>query len=603
MARGARGAGRGGERARGAAGARARGGARMSGGPARRYLRRHARAAAKPHRGGAPGGDAEGPWCPLDAEDFAMAAVLALARATEPALREELERRCPASGAVKYVRSKGSGRAFRALVRTGFGYLAPTVGAACAGLAGLGSGVSGRLVRLEATRVDLLLHSILSGIGGPLPASTGGKVRSAARHFGEVDVKKLYSLPIRAGVHVVDLLNAPSGGPSGFEFQDKRELAEACRVRGIPAVQPLRPEVIRKRSVHAVARRATLDAAVIVKPANEEESHGVRKVLDPRDPALEEAARGEGDWVVQDAVANCRALQPVLPPDAPLSCLRLSTFWCWDGARVGADPNLEVLEAWFRCGVSGATSDVVNSDVGEAGGRGFVVFSETGVVWRGSSVEPELTDPRREPSLTRANGASYDVTGFQLPFYAEAVALAKRAHRELTPHCFSVGWDIALTDQGPRILEANLIHNVGLFYGLRFGSLCHAWPRQALHWVSLARWLNGTPHWYRPTPRGLQRSLRRQIGKTERLLARARRREPELERRAAEAPIGPGDDLPEMLLLVCRGEQAGLERELAALRTYLREAAVAREPGAVSHPLPADSAPGDAVSCPASPRA
>ena len=106
----------------------------MSGVPARRYLRRHARAAAKPHRGGAPGGDAEGPWCPLDAEDFAMAAVLALARATEPALREELERRCPASGAVKYVRSKGSGRAFRALVRTGFGYLAPTVGAACAGL-------------------------------------------------------------------------------------------------------------------------------------------------------------------------------------------------------------------------------------------------------------------------------------------------------------------------------------------------------------------------------------------------------------------------------------------------------------------------------------
>ena len=579
-------------------------GAGMSGVPARRYWRRHARAAAKaPRAGGAPGGEQEGPWCPTDAEDFAMAAVLALARATEPELREELERRCPASGAVKYVRSKGNGRAFRALVRSGFSYLAPTVGAACAGLAGLGSGVSGRLVRLEATRVDLLLHALLSGIGGPLPPSTGAKVRSAARLYSEVDVKKLYSLPIRAGVHVVDLLNAPIDGPSGFELQDKRELAEACRTRGIPAVQPLRPDVIRKRSVHAVARKTTLDAAVILKPANEEESHGVRKVIDPQDPALEEAARGEGEWVVQDTVSNCRELLPLLPPDAPLSCLRLSTFWCWDGSCVGAEPRLELLEAWFRCGVSGATSDVVNSDVGEPGGRGFVVFTETGVVWRGSSVEPELDDPRREPSLTRATGAERDVTGVKLPYFERAVELVKRAHRELTPHCFSVGWDVALTDQGPLILEANLIHNVGLFYGLRFGSLCHAWPNQALHWVSLARWLNGSKHWYRPTPRGLQRSLRRQIDKTERLLARSRRREPGLEKRAAEAPRGPGEDLPEMLLLVCRGEQDGLARELSALRTYLREASIAREPGAVSHPLTADFGSDHAVSCPATPRA
>ncbi len=44
--------------------------------------------------------------------------------------------------------------------------------------------------------------------------------------------------------------------------------------------------------------------------------------------------------------------------------------------------------------------------------------------------------------------------GFRIPFFAEALALALRAHR-LMYGLFSVGWDIAITPAGPLIIEGN----------------------------------------------------------------------------------------------------------------------------------------------------
>jgi hypothetical protein len=46
------------------------------------------------------------------------------------------------------------------------------------------------------------------------------------------------------------------------------------------------------------------------------------------------------------------------------------------------------------------------------------------------------------------------IEGFEVPFFAEAGELAKRAHSLLQSPSL-IGWDVAVTDEGPNIIEAN----------------------------------------------------------------------------------------------------------------------------------------------------
>lgn len=46
------------------------------------------------------------------------------------------------------------------------------------------------------------------------------------------------------------------------------------------------------------------------------------------------------------------------------------------------------------------------------------------------------------------------IEGFEVPFFPEAIALAKRAHPLLQSPSL-IGWDVAVTDDGPKIIEAN----------------------------------------------------------------------------------------------------------------------------------------------------
>lgn len=46
-------------------------------------------------------------------------------------------------------------------------------------------------------------------------------------------------------------------------------------------------------------------------------------------------------------------------------------------------------------------------------------------------------------------------SGREIPYFREAVNLAYKAHA-LFPHTYSIGWDIAITSNGPLIIEANV---------------------------------------------------------------------------------------------------------------------------------------------------
>jgi len=76
---------------------------------------------------------------------------------------------------------------------------------------------------------------------------------------------------------------------------------------------------------------------------------------------------------------------------------------------------------------------------------------KTGVV-TGPGVYSDIT--KQDQTIQPVTGRK--ITGFIVPFWNDVVALAEKAAL-LTPENKSVGWDIAVTSNGPELIEGN--HN------------------------------------------------------------------------------------------------------------------------------------------------
>lgn len=88
-----------------------------------------------------------------------------------------------------------------------------------------------------------------------------------------------------------------------------------------------------------------------------------------------------------------------------------------------------------------------------AGGGMFTMLNDDGVALY-SAVDKHSNAYEVHP----ATGVA--IKGFEVPMYREMVSLVEKLSRRL-PHTPYVGWDVALTRQGPAILEAN--HNSSVF--------------------------------------------------------------------------------------------------------------------------------------------
>jgi uncharacterized protein (DUF3820 family) len=106
--------------------------------------------------------------------------------------------------------------------------------------------------------------------------------------------------------------------------------------------------------------------------------------------------------------------------------------------------EVEILSAVMKITVAGRYVDTL----GEVGMTASV--SEDGVMGRAIKDAPEggLLYFDRHPETDAA------ITGEAIPDYDKAVALAIRA-QSLVPQLRSIGWDIAITANGPVILEGN----------------------------------------------------------------------------------------------------------------------------------------------------
>lgn len=157
---------------------------------------------------------------------------------------------------------------------------------------------------------------------------------------------------------------------------------------------------------------------------------------------------GRRGWLVQTEIRPHPAIAKQLSPRA-LCTARLVTFMTAQGPRL--------LFSVLRIPVGDNETD--NWSLGMTGNLVAPIDPDTGALGTGrssrSSRWPELYGTRTHPDTGLA------IEGFVLPHWAEAKQLALDAQGTL-PQVPTTGWDIAITDQGPLIVETNWGYGVEL---------------------------------------------------------------------------------------------------------------------------------------------
>ena len=156
--------------------------------------------------------------------------------------------------------------------------------------------------------------------------------------------------------------------------------------------------------------------------------------------AAEVASRVTGRYLLQERLAQHPALEALHP--SSVNTIRLVTVY--------RDGQVKPFVAALRVGTGGATVDNwsagglvvgLNLDTGRLYGRGIFKPGCGGDVRYGGFVD-------RHPD------SDVLLDGYQLPDIPEAVALACRLHLDLGgPR--TVGWDLAITPDGPSVVEGN----------------------------------------------------------------------------------------------------------------------------------------------------
>lgn len=228
----------------------------------------------------------------------------------------------------------------------------------------------------------------------------------------------------------------------GFGMEDKFDFLVAADKAGVPVSPFLKC------------------GGIVVKDRNEEGGMGIR--------FYRNAAAG-GEWIIQETLCNSDAIAGWLPPNAPLSTMRVVT--CSRNAVdvIGGEmvegpaartERVDVLGTVFRAGRAGAATD--HSSVL------FDVDRRTGTIIKGTTNDhwyrlwgATLRNKRCSSAYQAHPDTGTMLVGQRFGNMEEILALVRRAHAVLLPDVPLGGWDVALTgnDVGICLLEVNLSCN------------------------------------------------------------------------------------------------------------------------------------------------
>lgn len=305
--------------------------------------------------------------------------------------------------------------------------------------------------------------------GGPVARATGVSVRSQFRHmcwlalrhgippeiyyryrFFERDRRSQASRYLHWQEHnpVLNLLATLQATAGVDLLEDKEAFAAWCKANDLP-----HPPVLATFSSGRMAPDSELPGRdLFSKPSDDRGGAGATLwpatrdgryvgpdgvVLDRSDLQAELESRSLArPQMVQERLVNHSTVRPVSP--GGLCTIRLVT------ARA---PGGDIVLLSSTLGIPMAGSPVDNF---HAGGICAAIDPATGRVGPGVRAAPEecLNTYDHHPDT----GAP--IAGLVLPQWDEVATLGRRAH-ELVPGVAFVGWDVALTDRGPLLLEAN----------------------------------------------------------------------------------------------------------------------------------------------------
>ncbi|MBR1834695.1 MAG: hypothetical protein IJ785_04225 [Bacteroidales bacterium] len=150
----------------------------------------------------------------------------------------------------------------------------------------------------------------------------------------------------------------------------------------------------------------------------------------------------ETNYIVQERVVQHSHMDRLC--STSLNTIRVQTI-------ITENEEIIAFRAGVRMGREGS-----NVDNWAKGGIFVGVDMNTGKLLKTGFIKPPFgTTVTRHPD----NGLVFE--GFQIPFFNEAVEMAKELHSKLY-RIHSIGWDIAITPQGPMFIEGNSLWEISL---------------------------------------------------------------------------------------------------------------------------------------------
>jgi len=259
---------------------------------------------------------------------------------------------------------------------------------------------------------------------------------------------------------------------TGYAMENKWTFLVAAKAAGIP-----------------VSPWLEAPAALVAKDRNEEGGMGIH--------FFKNAAHG-GEWILQPRLHNSAFLRGLLPPSAPLSTLRIITSSTAGlrrdcirrvaytgeqplegGALQEARRHITALSCVFRAGRAEAETDhsCILFDVDLA--TGLVGGGTTNAHWyRLWQLGGADLNSKHDYQVHPDGGAP--VTGAVIPDMQGITDMVVGAHAELLADVPLAGWDVALTPEGPLLLEVNLSCNFfrGSFDAREYWSFVRAYMCQ-----------------------------------------------------------------------------------------------------------------------------
>lgn len=215
-----------------------------------------------------------------------------------------------------------------------------------------------------------------------------------------------------------------------FHFMERMGVPTP-RVVGVVRDGELCDSCMQPMAASALSGRGPL----FVKDLDGECASFVKRIADitALDEYREQLSRGL--YLVQEAIGQHPSVSAINP--GCINTIRLAT--------VQNHGRIEVFGAVMRFGTS-KTGCVDNS---AAGGICVGVDCAHGTLMKYGFYKPgKGTKTETHPD----SGIVFE--GYEIPFFKEAVALAAKAHRSLS-RIHSIGWDIAITENGPVFIEGN----------------------------------------------------------------------------------------------------------------------------------------------------